>query len=741
MRRYDARLIRTNRQKETSVPWVRRQAPQPGAMRRRWAPGWLRWLGLALAALGSHGAGHAGVLTRADLAAYFPAPWTIGERQVVLPVWPIFRPGHQAPELYAHAFETVDLEPVAGYGGKPLNLLVVVDRDGKFLDVRLIGHAEPIFMSAAGTAKLNAFAKQYEGLSASHSVQVGSPKAQRSQTDTDALLHGVTAGTVSALAIDKSIMESAARVALARLGTPEANLAPDPKQPTTSRGPNDRYERSGWNALVNAHLVQRVTLSNRDLESRFKGTPGAGADAEGILRPTGLAVDLWVALPGLPQAGRNLLDAAGWQLVRALREAGTQVVLVLDNSRYPLAPADAQPRGTRRLELALQQGGKRISLSELPYPHSMLLTGQRSGVGADAAVRFLQTAPGAALDLLQPIELDLRATRRPGDPRQAETSFNHRFEIPNAQRYAPVRETPAWMKAFEQRLGDLIVLAIAMGLLALALARQSWLSATPARLAVFRIGYLTFTLVYIGWVAQGQLTIVTLTSLIEALVAGRGLEFLLADPVAVLLWAGVAVTLLAWGRGTFCGWWCPFGAFQELLSVLTRRLGWRPRPLHTRLDAGLKKIKYAVLAVIVAAAVLSESWSALAVEVEPFKTAISLGFQRDWPYVAWAVVCLAASVFVYRGYCRYLCPLGAGLAVLDRLRLRRWIPRRAECGTPCQTCRHRCEYQAIAPSGAIDYAECFQCLDCVGIHQDVKRCMPLIRERRQRVIPLQPVAT
>ena len=726
------------------MPWVRRQAPPaPWAARwRGWLSGWLMNTGLHIGLLSSLLMGAApclaGVLTREKLAEYFPAPWSIGERQVVLPVWPIFRPGPQKPELYAHAFETVDLEPVSGYGGKPLNLLVVVDREGKFLDVRLIGHAEPIFMSSVGTAKLNTFAKQYEGLTVSHTVQVLSPKAQRTQTDTTAVLHGVTAGTVSALAIDKSIMESAAQVAQARLGTPEAAQPADAQRAPASRGPNDRYERTGWNALVNAGLVQRVSLTNRELETRFKGSPGAGGDAEGMLRPSGLAVDLWVALPGLPQAGRNLLDVAGWQLVRSLREAGTQVVLLLDNSRYPLQ-GDAPPRGTRRLELALVQGGQRFVLRELAYPHALQLTGQRSGVGADAMPRFFQAAPGAGLDLLQPLQLDLRATRRAGDPLQTHVEFAHRFEIPQAQRYAPVRETPAWMKAWEARSTDLIVLGVAMALLTLALARQAWLSANPSRLAVFRVGYLLFTLVFIGWVAQGQLTIVSLTSLIEALVAGRSAEFLLADPVAVLLWAGVAVTVLAWGRGTFCGWWCPFGAFQELLSIVTRRLGVRPRLLHTRLDAGLKKIKYAVLAVLVGAALGSESWSAAAVEFEPFKTAISLGFQREWHYVAWAVACLAASVFVFRGYCRYLCPLGAGLALLDRLRLRRWIPRREQCGTPCQTCRHRCEYQAIEPSGAIDYKECFQCLDCVGIHQDDTRCMPLIRERKPRVIRLHPV--
>ena len=76
--------------------------------------------------------------------------------------------------------------------------------------------------------------------------------------------------------------------------------------------------------------------------------------------------------------------------------------------------------------------------------------------------------------------------------------------------------------------------------------------------------------------------------------------------------------------------------------------------------------------------------------------------------------------------------------MLGRFRLWAWIPRRAECGTPCQSCRHRCEYQAIEPSGKIDYEECFQCLDCVEIVQDDKRCLPLIRERKRRVIALRP---
>ena len=83
----------------------------------------------------------------------------------------------------------------------------------------------------------------------------------------------------------------------------------------------------------------------------------------------------------------------------------------------------------------------------------------------------------------------------------------------------------------------------------------------------------------------------------------------------------------------------------------------------------------------------------------------------------------------------------SGLAVVGRLRLLDWIPRRAECGTPCQLCKVKCRYGAIAANGAIDYPECFQCMDCVTIILDPQQCVPQIIERkRNRTIRPRPVA-
>ncbi len=664
----------------------------------------------------------------------------LGEVNPHVPVWPIFRPvpsgrgGTPAPQLYGFLFESVDVEPVRGYSGKPINLLILMTPEGKLLNVRLISHSEPIFGGDAGFRELAEFSSQYNDLTINHEIQIYSAKSIPSRTETVASLHGILRGTVTAVAINKSIMSAAVQVAEARLNDPDARVTG-----FNASGRNERYERMGWNPLVERGLVQRIELSNEDLEKQFKGTRGARLDATAILRPDALALDAWIAPVSLPQAGRNILSGAGWEQVRALRKKGSQVFLVQDNSRYPVMGSEGdKPR--LAAGLWMEQHSTRFALTEVEYPHRLRLTGKGSGVSAQASPRFFMTTPGDGFDIKQPFSVVLRLNRGGGaDP--ASTDVTYALPIPNILRWMPVLETPQWLKVWEQRAGEIIVLLVGLAILAVALSAQTWLTARRHRLTLFRYGFLIFTLGFIGWYGQGQLTIVNITSLIEALVGGQSAEFLLADPMAVLLWAFVLLSLFVWGRGTFCGWLCPFGAFQELLSKITSRLGLRPRALHSRTDAVLKRVKYGILAVILIAAVLSGPWTERLIEIEPFKTAISMMFERSWPYVAWALACLGLSVLVYRGYCKYLCPLGAALAVLGKVRLLRWIPRKPECGTPCQTCRFRCTYQAIAPVGTVDYDECFQCLDCVQIHQDERRCLPLLMasKRARQTIPITPL--
>jgi transcriptional regulator of nitric oxide reductase len=78
---------------------------------------------------------HAGIMTREEMARRFPAPLVVGERDSELPVWPLFRQNGTATELSAYVFESIDLAPIPGFAGVPLNLLVAIDPQGGFIGV------------------------------------------------------------------------------------------------------------------------------------------------------------------------------------------------------------------------------------------------------------------------------------------------------------------------------------------------------------------------------------------------------------------------------------------------------------------------------------------------------------------------------------------------------------------------------------------------------------------------------
>ncbi|NIY99815.1 4Fe-4S binding protein, partial [Salipiger sp. HF18] len=235
-----------------------------------------------------------------------------------------------------------------------------------------------------------------------------------------------------------------------------------------------------------------------------------------------------------------------------------------------------------------------------------------------------------------------------------------------------------------------------------------------------------------GFWGQGQLSIVTPLGVLRTALDGGSFAFLLYDPFSLLVWAAAIAGFLLWGRGFFCGWLCPFGALQEFAGHLGRLLRLPQIEPSPRWDRRLKGLKYVVLAAMIGVVFVAPGEVDAVAEIEPFKTAITTHFQRALPYVAWAAGLLLFSAVLFKGFCRYLCPLGAVMAIGGLLRGRDWIARRKDCGTPCQLCRVRCRYGAIEKTGKIVYSECFQCLDCVKIHDDPGLCVPLVLAGKAR---------
>ena len=298
-----------------------------------------------------------------------------------------------------------------------------------------------------------------------------------------------------------------------------------------------------------------------------------------------------------------------------------------------------------------------------------------------------------------------------------------------------IKPAPPWLEALRNRQTDLIILAVFLTGLTAALAlRQSALAGTRMFTPI-RLGILAFVVGFVGWWGQGQLSIVTVLGTLRTAVEGGSFGFLLYDPFSLLIWAFVIVGFVLWGRGYFCGWLCPYGALQEFAHHIGRALRLPEIKPSNAWDQRLKIVKYLTLAGLIVTAFVTPEHTETTAEIEPFKTAITVFFIRDWYYVAYAAFWLILGTILFKGFCRYVCPLGAVMAIGGALRIRKWIPRRIECGSPCQLCKVKCGYNAIKKTGEIQYSECFQCLDCVTIHDDKNTCVPLVlaQKRSQRM--------
>lgn len=675
---------------------------------------------------------HAGVMTKASMLAAFPSPLIVGEKENDLPVWPIFKQDATATPLIGYVFESIDLAPIPGFSGTPFNLLIALDAKGEFMSVRVLSQHEPVFLDGLGPEPMLRFVEQYKGLSLKQNIKIGAEKNNASNANV--YIHGVAKATASVRILNQSLLSASLKVARARLGYAQGR---DPD--LIARIKPGLYQVMDWDGLLKAGLVTKKIFSNREIEAVFGGTALAGLDPQAVQAPSAPFMELYVAHLDVPSVGRNLLSPKDWNYLQGRLETGDSALLVIGSGRYSLL-GDDFVRGAVPGRITLRQGSLPLEMRDLDLDVALNLPPALQS----AEWKVFRVIAPSGLDPSQPLAFDLRVIRSKGlmYPEQVGKDFTLMSQLPEKYFEAAHADNKTWHSIWRERVPELALLGLGLGVLAWALRRQAWLSADLRRLRRFRTGYLLFTLFFIGWYAQGQLSIVNLTALIQALVAGRSLVFFLYDPMTVVLWLFVIITFFVWGRGTFCGWLCPFGALQELLSQLARLLKVPQLRLGARTDARLKLVKYAVLAGVLVTAAFSVPWTDRLVEVEPFKTSITLLFVRAWPFVAWAVGLLLLSTVVYKGFCRYLCPLGAGMALLGRFRLLDWLPRRAECGKPCQRCQHDCRYQAIEKTGEIDYSECFQCLDCVAIEQSDALCVPRIMQKRRAntVIAIHPVA-
>ncbi|HJV25637.1 MAG TPA: 4Fe-4S binding protein [Aromatoleum sp.] len=690
----------------------------------RQARGSWRWWPLALLLWVL--AASAGELTQADVVRRFPPPLQVGAKLGTnlngTPAWPLTNELTPEAGPVGYVFESIDLAPIPGFEGTPFNLLIAVDNRGDFMAVEVLRQHEPVFLSGLGEAPLHAFVAQYVGKNIKQAITVSSAYGRSSDAGGNrVVLDGVAKATASIRVVNQTVLTSALAVARAHLG-----LAAPGRQSAVAEVRTDLREDKDFAALLRDGDLIRKRWSNREVEALFAGTEAAGLDESALAAPDDTFFELYVGYLNAPTLGRALLGERGYaELMRQLAP-GQSAYWLAALGRQRLLGADFV-RGTVPPRLTVSQDGAPVEARDAD-----LELHPPAGAPSFDAMVVLKSPQLSGMDPGRAVNIALEVVREKGQiyPVLTRKSLDLDYTPPARYFTWPPEPLPEWLMAWKARWPELAIIVAALLTLSVVLARPRWVAMDERRMLAFRLGFLAFTLVFVGWYAQGQLSIVQLTGAVKTLVAGQGLGTFLYDPVSLLLIAFTAISFVLWGRGTFCGWLCPFGALQEFVAVIARRLGVKRRRLPPRLERLLERGRYVVLAGLLLAAAVAPGVAERMVEIEPFKTAITVGFDRSWPFVAWAVLLLALGGVYYKFFCRFVCPLGAAITLGGRLRRLDWQAIRPECGRPCQTCRARCEYDAIGRDGRIIYDRCFQCLDCVGVYHDARRCAPLVFHAR-----------
>jgi NosR/NirI family transcriptional regulator, nitrous oxide reductase regulator len=687
-------------------------------------------------------------LTPEILQMIFPGAEKVGEVGGVPTSAPVYKDGRQV----GYVFSTWDVTQSKGFSGQPLILLVGLDLDGRITGARVVHHTEPITILGLHDEEFQRFAENYRGLdirtgvdvviklSSSVLGQVSFSQHAAPGTAESAKVDAVSRATTSSVLISDAIVRGARIIGRSRNILPAVGTR-------TARLDVDRFAPADWTELEAAGAIGHLRIRYGDVSDKLGEAAAKAAGGNPAAAPDDVFVDFYTALVTPAGIGANILGKTWYGQYTADRSVDDQMLLLAANGAYSfLGDGWEQSEVLDRVEIVQEDRTIRLlpkQIKTLPFLH----VDNPPALTERALVFF----PGrGALDPTRPFRVDLLVSSPAGAGRGSGfASFSLPYRAPDAyvlpaaigtaESGVPdeAKENPAgggvdWRTIWRGHPVKIAILAAGLATLTVILFLQDFVTRRPRLHRWIRIGFLTWTLVWLGWYAGAQLTVVNVIADIHAVFTTSRLDFVLADPLIAILSIFTLAGLFLWGRAVFCGWLCPFGALQELVSMAAQRFRVRQAHISTAVHERLTAVKYLLFLSLVAVSFWSWDLAMTGAEVEPFKAAIILRFMTEWPMVVWALALVAASLFVERFYCRFVCPLGGGLSIFGRVRMFNWLKRHPECGTRCRICETVCPVGAIKRSGEIDMNECFYCLDCQVTYANDRVCPPMIARRKRR---------
>lgn len=638
-------------------------------------------------------------------------------------------------KLLGYVFLSTDIVDTPGYSGKPIVTLIGMDAKGYITGSIVLKHSEPILLLGIPESELSKFIAQYVGKFVGGRIELGKSTTEQGVTGLDA----ISGATVTVMSENQVITHCAKAVA-EEVGILKPMLRPQAKfLPFTGK--------LSWAQLIDDGAVQRLTVQPQDVGKAADDTP---------------YIDMYFGDLEAPAIGRSILGDSNYERLMSGLKPGEHPIFIVSNGKESFKGSGFVRGGIfDRIEVAQEMDT--FTFRDLDYQNLYDVKASGAPHYRESGI-FIIRKPG--FSAAYPWRLVFLANKQEKETgAKTFVSFDQSYWLPDnyldggRPQYEP--PAPTWLQVWRNRAVEIALFSFfllsAGGVYAMRdqLTRRAqhkdkrWVSIPKYSLWLISIGFAGFHL-------MAQPSITQVLTWFHSILFKWQWGLFLSDPFIFLFWWFIIISVFFWGRGMFCGWLCPYGALTEIIHKVAGKIGFQhfqrklPQAVHDR----LKWLKYGVFLTLLGVSFYSMSMAEKLAEIEPFKTTFLVGvWNRSWPFVAFWSVLIIAAVFIERPFCKYLCPLGASLAIPSTFRW--WgLKRKQECG-PCRACETGCESLAINRQGQIDQRECLLCLDCMILYYDDHACPPLVQERKLRTkaglaltpigadgyyIPIKPVA-
>ncbi|WP_420474992.1 4Fe-4S binding protein [Noviherbaspirillum sp. ST9] len=612
--------------------------------------------------------------------------------------------------VVGYVFLSTDIVDIPAYSGKPIVTLIGMDTRGVITGIQILKHSEPILLAGIPESVLVTFIHQYHGKSAGAKLEIGQGRSGVTGLD------GISGATVTAIAENQVISRSAYDIAR-QVGIIKA----EPRPPARFAAINEKLD---WEAMVKEGSIEHLRVEPKDAGGIENGEP---------------YIDLYFGYLNAPAIGKSVLGEQGYASLMHDLKPNEHAIFIVANGQTSFK-GSGFVRGGIYDRIQVRQDPASFTFRDTDYFNLYKLAAAGTPVFKESAIFILRSA-----DFNPAYPWDLSFLANKIDTQKGTRTFAHfdrEYWLP--ARYLeggrPHVERPqaAWKAIWNGRMLEIALFALILGATALIYSQRDRLVRASNRkhkplISIPRTLLWVLSVGFIGFYLKAQPSITQVMTWFHSLIHQWKWELFLSDPFIFIFWWFMIATIALWGRGLFCGWICPFGSLQHLAFKGGQWLGLKrfqkllPKKLHDK----LKWLKYVVFAVLVLVSFYSMETAEVLAEIEPFKTTFLVGaWNRSWPFVLFVGVILAISILSERPYCKYICPLGAGLAIPGKFRLF-GLKRKSECQT-CHACASGCGSHAIDAAGNIDQKECLLCLDCMVMYYDDHACPPLVKERKSR---------